>query len=484
MTHTSRRTFLKQGLFTGGMAALAPRLLATPSASQHVNLGMIGLGWRGSVLLDAFRQVAGVNIAGICDVDTALIDEQAEKYPKAARYVDLREMLDSPDIDAVVIATCNHWHCLAAIWAMQAGKHVYVEKPLCNALWEGQQVVKAAEKYGRVCQVGTQQRSAPMQAEIKHLLHDDKLIGAMQWVRVNRFGLRPSIGKRETPLTPPKSVNYDLWLGPAQDQPIYRDKFHYDWHWDWNTGAGEMGNWGVHIVDDVRNNVFRDAIAFPQGVAAGGGRFAWHDAGNTPNVHFALLDTGSIPVVISVANIAADAENTKPPRCAGPGSGYIVYGEAGRMEGERGKAKFFDADGTLIKEIRGTDGMIAHQQNFIEAIRNDSPRSLMASATVGHHSTAWCNLANYAFRAGADLLSQGSHDAAAAEGKLPEAAGIWSELTSLVAIHEDLRTADSLRVGPRLSFDGTSETFVGDRADMANRYLRVSGRKEFVVPRV
>ncbi len=483
MTHTSRRTFLKRGFLAGGMAAIAPHAWAGPGPGEHVNLGMIGLGSRGVTLLDAFKQVAGVNIAGICDVDTALIDAQAKAYPKAKRYVDLRAMLDSPDIDAVVISTGNHWHCLAAIWAMQAGKHVYVEKPLCNALWEGQQVVKAAQKYGKICQVGTQQRSAPMQAEIKHLLHDEKLIGNIDWVRVNRFGLRPGIGKRATPLVPPKTVDYDLWLGPAQDQPIYRDKFHYDWHWDWNTGAGEMGNWGVHIVDDVRNNVFRDAIPFPKSVVAGGGRFAWHDAGNTPNIHFAMLDTGSIPVVIGVANISADAANKTPPPCLGPASGYIAYGEAGRMEGERGNAKFFDADGTLIKEISGTNGMITHQQNFVDAIRNASPGSLTAPAEVGHHSTAWCNLANYAYRAGNDLRSQGQEDAAV-KVKGAHAAGIWNELRWLVAVHEGRQAFDSMRLGPQFAFDSTQETFVGDHADVANRYLRVPGREEFVVPAV
>lgn len=483
MTERSRRTFLKQSLLAGGMAAIPPQAWAGPGPGEHVNLGMIGLGWRGVTLLDAFKQVSGVHIAGICDVDTALIDAQAKENPKAKQYVDFRKMLDSPDIDAVVISTGNHWHCLAAIWAMQAGKHVYVEKPLCNALLEGQQVVKAAQKYGKICQVGTQQRSAPMQAEIKHLLHNEKLIGGIQWVHVNRFGLRQSIGKRATPLVPPKTVDYDLWLGPAQDIPIYRDKFHYDWHWDWNTGAGEMGNWGVHIVDDVRNNIFRDAIPFPKGVVAGGGRFAWHDAGDTPNVHFAILDTGSIPVVISVANIAADAAHKKPPHCPGPASGYIAYGDSGRMEGERGKARFFDAGGTLVKEIKGTTGMIDHQHNFVDAIRNSTPGSLMAPADVGHHSTAWCNLANYAHRVGSDLRAQG-HEAAAVEVLDANAASIWNELRSLVAVHEGHQRADSMRLGPRLTFDSTCETFVGDHAEVANRYLRIAGRKEFVVPAV
>jgi predicted dehydrogenase len=483
MSRSTRRFFLQQSALTGGLLALNSRTFAQ-SANEQVNMGIIGLGWRGGELLKAFSGLPGVNIAGICDPDRALVAQSSVKFPDAHTYSDLRELLDSPDIDAVAVATCNHWHCLAAIWAMQAGKHVYVEKPLCNAHWEGVQAVKAAKKYGKVCQVGTQQRSAPMQAEIKDLLHNEKVLGAIEWVRVNRFGLRESIGKRDTPLAPPKTLDYDLWLGPADDQPIYRDKFHYDWHWDWNTGAGEMGNWGVHIVDDVRNNVYRDEVAYPQRIAAAGGRFAWNDAGNTPNVHFAILDTGSIPVVIGLTNISASADNKQPPRCAGPGSGYIVYCAGGRLEGQRGNAKLFDNEGTLIKEIKGTEGMGDHQQNFITAIRNNAPDSLNAPVQIGHQSSAWCNFANYAYRVAQDSHGPDSDSPSLDKGIESQAAGILDELKKLVAIHDGEKIAENLQLGPTLTFETTSEQFTGAHADAANQLLRRAGRNEFTVPEV
>jgi predicted dehydrogenase len=483
MSGSTRRTFLQQSALAGGLLALGPRAFAQ-SANEQVNVGIIGLGWRGGQLLDAFSPLAGVNIAGICDPDRALVAQWSVKHPKARTYSDLRELLDSPDIDAVAIATCNHWHCLAAIWAMQAGKHVYVEKPLCNAHWEGVQAVKAAAKYGKVCQVGTQQRSAPMQAEIKELLHNEKVLGPIEWVRVNRFGLRESVGKRDTPLEPPKTVDYNLWLGPADDEPIYRNKFHYDWHWDWNTGAGEMGNWGVHLIDDVRNNVFRDEVPYPKRAAAAGGRFAWHDAGNTPNIHFAILDTGSIPVVIGLTNIAASADHKQPPLCPGPGSGYIAYCEGGRLEGQRANAKLFDAEGKLIKEINGTEGMGVHQQNFIEAIRNNAPDSLNAHVKVGHESSAWCNFANYAYRVAQGSNGSGPNGDALDKGIEQESAGILEELKKLVAVHEGAEVADSLHLGPTITFDAKAEKFVGNHADAANQLLRRKGRKEFVVPEV
>lgn len=484
MSRSTRRYFLQQSALAGGLLALAPRSFAASSANEQVNMGIIGLGWRGGDLLKLFSGLPGVQIVAICDPDSALVDQRSQEHPQAKTYTDLRALLDSPDIDAVAVATCNHWHCLAAIWAMQAGKHVYVEKPLSNALWEGQQVMKAAAKYGKICQVGTQQRSAPMQAEIKSLLHDEKILGPIEWVRVNRFGLRESIGKRATPLEPPKTVDYNLWLGPAEDQPICREKFHYDWHWDWNTGAGEMGNWGVHIVDDVRNNIFRDQVAFPKRVAAAGGRFAWHDAGNTPNIHFAILDTGTIPVVIGLSNIAASADNKKPPRCAGPGSGYIAFCEGGRLEGERGKAKFFDVDGKVIKEVRGTDGMGIHQQNFIDAIRNNSPGTLNAPVEVGHQSSAWCNFANYAYRVGHETALQTSENETdlGALTAVSTAKKVLEELIHLVEVHEGTTGAKSLQMSPVLTFDGKAEQFTGEHADAANKLLRTSGRKEFVVP--
>ncbi|MEZ6119632.1 MAG: Gfo/Idh/MocA family oxidoreductase [Pirellulaceae bacterium] len=321
-------------------------------------------------------------------------------------YADLRELLKDDAVDAVVVATCNHWHCLAAIWAMEAGKDVYVEKPLSHTQWEGRQTVAAARKYDRICQIGTQQRSDPMQAQIKAFLHGEKALGEIKSARVNRYGVRATIGKRDTPLEIEKNVNYDLWLGPAQDEPLFRDKLHYDWHWDWNTGSGEMGNWGVHVLDDLRNNVFQDKVTLPSRICGGGGRVAWNDAGETPNVHFVYFDTGSIPTVIGLSNLTAGPGQRGGAPHPGPGSGYIAYCEGGRLEGQRGRAVAFDADGKKVKEFSGTSGMGIHQQNFIDAVRSRDRSSLNAEVAVGHDSTGWCNLANIAFQAGTAFVAR------------------------------------------------------------------------------
>jgi predicted dehydrogenase len=502
MAKSTRRIFLQQSLAAGTLFTLSGRRAVAESPNEQINLGVIGLGGRGKKLLGAFDELPGVAIAGLCDPDSDLRDKYTTVFPDAKAYADMRELLDSSDIDAVVIAACNHWHCLAAQWALDAGKHVYVEKPLCNAHWEGQQIVRAAADSNKICQIGTQQRSSPMQTEIKRLLHEEKAIGDIEWVRVNRFGVRASIGKRDTPLEIPKTVDYNLWLGPATDQPIYRDKLHYDWHWDWNTGGGEMGNWGVHILDDVRNNVFQDRIPFPKRVVAAGGRFGWNDAGNTPNTHFALIDTGEVPVVIALTNLPAkpaSAEDQEtdpkakpqPPHCPGPSSGYVVYCEGGRLEGQRGHAKLFDSAGTLIKDMPDVDGMGLHQQNFLDAIRSGQQSDLIAPVENGHHSTAWCNLANYAYRV--------AHEEPQTESKSWESVlapmnikGITAKqtqeisdaLTAVASLHEPESSSVRLQAGPVLEFDSKSETFVGDHAESANRHLRTTGRGPFAVKEV
>lgn len=472
-----RRTLLQSGIAGGAAALLAPTSLRAAGAAERINLGIIGCGWRGGQLLELFSPLPGVRIAGLCDPDQELAETLGEQAPDAAVWTDLRQMLDAPHIDAVAIATCNHWHCLAAIWAMQAGKHVYVEKPLGHTQWEGEQVVLAADRYGRICQVGTQQRSDPMQAEIKQLLHEDQRLGEVEAVRVNRFGVREPIGKRETPLTPPESVDYNLWLGPAHDEPIYRDKLHYDWHWVWNTGSGEMGNWGVHILDDVRNNVFRDSVAAPSAITAAGARLGYQDAGNTPNLHFALLDAGGLPVVVALSNLPVDRRDERFP---GPASGYVVYCSEGRLEGQRRRAVAYDADGEKIAEFSGNGGNPRHQQNFLDAIREEKPELLMAPVQIGHDSTTWCNLINIATRSsagdnnGLDRLTTPIADRSAL--------AYFDEMQQIAASAGSDEQEHRFEIGPTLRYDLGQRQFVGAEADSVNRLLRREDRQPFVVP--
>ncbi|EMI15939.1 oxidoreductase domain-containing protein [Rhodopirellula maiorica SM1] len=477
MANLSRRHFISAAIAGGVTTSLAARALRAANANDEVSIGIIGCGVRGTKLMDQFQAVPGVNIVAVCDVDQERLGVAKERFPSAKGFTDMRELIADERIDAVVIATCNHWHCLAAIWAMEAGKDVYVEKPLSHSHWEGKQAVAAARKYNRICQVGTQQRSDPMQAEIKQFLHDEQAIGDIQFARVNRYGIRRPIGKRATPLQVGKNVNYDLWVGPAADQPIYREALHYDWHWDWNTGSGEMGNWGVHVLDDVRNNVFRDSVALPTRILAGGGRVVFNDAGQTPNVHFAFFDTGSIPVVIGLSNLPGEPGGKTSPNHPGPDSGYIVVGEGGSLEGQRGRAVAKDSDGRIIKQFKGNRGDVVHQQNFIDAVRSRDASMLNTDIAVGNDSTGWCNLANLAVRAG------GVFDSATAKAvDHPR----WLDLVSAMGEHLNNHGLDlnsePLRMSPMLELDAATERFIGDHADVANRFLKREYRNGFEVP--
>lgn len=477
MSLLSRRQFLASAAVTGAFAASSRPTFAL--ANDEVNVGFISCGGRAREHMNQFEAIPGVNIAAVCDPDEARLGSVGMQFKKAKKHIDLRELIADKSVDAVVVATCNHWHCLASIWAMEAGKHVYVEKPLSHSQWEGRQTVLAAQKYRRICAIGTQQRSDPMQLEIKKFLHVDQGLGKIVSARVNRYGVRKSIGKRTEPLPIPADVNYDLWLGPAQDKPIFRNELQYDWHWDWNTGSGEMGNWGVHVLDDLRNNVFQDKVTLPRRIFGGGGRVVYNDAGETPNVHFVYFDTGSIPVVIGLSNLPAGPDRKDSPERPGPGSGYIAYCEGGRLEGQRGSAKAFDKDGKVIKQFKGNSGNGVHHRNFIDALRAGDPSLLNADVKVGHDSTGWCNLANIAFRAG----RQFRHSDAATISD-PAWKSLLNEMETHLGAYSIKLESPEILLSPILEVDPVKEVFVGANATAANAFLKREYRAPYVVPEI
>lgn len=480
-TKLNRRQFTKLTFAAGALASAlpAPALLAETNVNEKIHMGGIGIGWRGGDHLNAFNGMDDVRLTAFADPDEARLLAAKARVKEAATYRDMRKIFDDPSIDAVYVATCNHWHCLASIWAMQAGKHVYVEKPLSHSQWEGDQVVKAARKYNRICQVGTQQRSDPMQAEIKKFLHEEKGLGEILSCAVNRYGIRRSIGKRETPLPIPEGIDYDLWLGPAQDEPLYRAQFHYDWHWDWNTGSGEMGNWGVHVLDDAINNVLLDRVAYPKAVLGGGARLTYDDAGETPNVHFVWFDTGSIPMVIGLSNIPMGPKSKSAGTHTGPGSGYCVYCEGGMFWGQRGSGKAIDANGKVIREFKGNMGG-GHQRNFIDAVKAHDPSIQNAEVELANQVTAWCNFANIAFRVGKPYQQKN------AEVLFGKTAGRWEELlanTSELLAANDLSLENSgVVLSGMLNYDEKTGRFSGEGSDEANTLLKREYRKGYAVP--
>lgn len=475
-----RRSFLRNSV-TGaaalGLAATTGLSAATTSPNEKIRLGLIGLGWKGGQHLDDLLSRDDCEVVALCDPEGEFLDAARQKARRATAHADMRKLLDDKTIDAVVISTCNHWHCLAGVWACAAGKDVYVEKPLSYTLWEGRQLINAARKHGRIVQVGTQQRSDPMQQEIRAFLHDEQALGPIESVAVTRFGIREGIGKREAPLELPKTLDKDLWLGPAADLPIYRSKVNYDWHWDWNTGNGEAANWGVHILDDVRNVAFQDTVKLPSAVICGGGRVVWNDAGQTPNIMFAVLEAGSVPVIFALSNLPERPGTKQPLTFEDTQSGYIVHCKGGSYHGRRGGGAAIDPAGNVIREFKGTTGGREHYANFFDAMRSRDPQHLNADVAVGHDSTNWSHVINAAWRSAgtAGFIPGGT----LAGGE--SSAALERLLRNHVAAYGASIPTDALTLSQRLEIDASRERFVGPGTEEANAFL---GPREFRTPYV
>ena len=490
----NRRTFLAGAAAASFSSAVysssSSACSRSVSANDEVRVAILGAGWRGGQLAEFFANTPGSRLVAFADPDETLSKKLADQY-SATAHTDLRKVLDDPNIDAVVISTGNHWHCLATIWALDAGKDVYVEKPLSHTQWEGRQVVNAAAKSDRIVAFGTQQRSDPLQAEAKKFIHEDKALGEIKYVQANRLGVRESVGKRTSALELPSTVDYDLWLGPAADQPIYRDKLHYDWHWDFNTGSGEMGNWGVHILDDVRNVAYQDKVTTPKRIAAAGGRVAWNDAADTPNLHFALFETETFPTLITISNLAR-TPNEKPNKKGkksgwsvragkpidGPVSGYMVVCEGGYYLGQRQKGRAVDLSGKTIREFKGGDIVPLHVKNFIDSVRARDAKMLNATVENGHHSTGWANLANIGFHAGSAYDSVQLKS----DSSLPAWPLLIEEMENQLAPF-GIETSE-LVSSPVLNHDPATERFVGENAELGNKFLKREYRDKFVVPTI
>jgi len=253
MKLVTRRDFIRS-FATAGAVLLTPysRVLG---ANDDIRMAVIGLRGLGRYHVGRYRKMPGVRMAAICDVDQKILSTEAKKFTNSNEriqtYVDIRKLLDNKDIDAVTIVTPNHWHALGAIWACQAGKDVKVEKPVSHNIWEGRKIVEAARKYNRIVQAGTESRSDPALQEVFEYIQQGGL-GKMLVARGFCYKRRPSIGKVAGPQHVPEYIDYNLWTGPAPLKPLTRKSLHYDWHWVWDTGNGDIGNQGAQERDMCR----------------------------------------------------------------------------------------------------------------------------------------------------------------------------------------------------------------------------------------
>ncbi len=422
---TTRRFFL--GAVT---AASAVRVFG---ANDKINVGIVGLGGRGTSHLNTYTRLDEARVAGLCDVNQAARERaQAtlarKNLEKAQEFEDMREMFADPKIEAVSIATPNHWHALSAIWAMKAGKDVYGEKPACYNIYEGMRMVETQRQTGRIMQVGSQHRSWPFKIRAIAALQQG-VIGKLYMSKALCYKLRPSIG--HTPDSPtPAGLNWDLFLGPAPMRPFNQKRFAYYWHWFWDTGNGDIGNQGVH-----ETGIARWALGdpgWPKTAMAFGGKFGIDDDTETPNTLTAGFSYGEQQLVIEVRGRMTNGEGIRQSRVvtAGPmsgqkpaaapatsvtpngapvnvGVGNLFYGSEGWASmSDQGFQAYKGDSSELVLDERpehGGDSTALHMQNFLAAVRSRKETDLNDPITNAVPSADLCHLANISYRVGRGL---------------------------------------------------------------------------------
>ena len=500
MKTISRRIFGKTSLATAA-AVIAPQWIrAKPTgANGDIRVAVVGFHGRGASHISGFRALPGVRVVALCDADSEVLAKVAREFEKrnekVATYGDVRKLLENKDIDVITTASPNHWHSLMTVWACQAGKDVYVEKPVSHNVWEGRQCVKAAEKYQRIVQAGMQCRSSIGIRRCIEFLHQGGL-GKVLIARGLCYKRRTSIGKAAGVQPIPESINYDLWCGPAPKEPLRRLRLHYDWHWVWPTGSGDLGNQGIHQMDLCRWALGVNELS--PSVMSIGGRFGYDDDGETPNTQIAYHDYPGAPLIFEVRGLPAKADAKSVDKFLGASVGCVIHCENGYLLiPSYSEAIAYDPQGKEIQRFKGSgkkqakdtgagaaSGVVMdfaedgnHFGNFIRAVRSRNASELTGHIRDGHLSSALCHTPNISLRLGAqaapgEILEQikGSRDAAETFGRFQE---------HLAANGIDLASTKAV-IGPWLKMNPKTERFENNEA--ANKLLTRDYRAPFVVP--
>jgi predicted dehydrogenase len=392
----NRRSFLKQTTLIGGAAAtgLSSPLFGTDPGNRKLLVGIIGCNGRGMDHIGTWLTVDDAEIGYVCDVDRRALEKgvgavAAKQQRKPKGVGDLRKILEDPAVDAVSIATPDHWHTPATILACAAGKHVYVEKPGSHNAHESQLIGAAARKYKRQVQMGNQRRSWPWVIEAMNALRSGEL-GALYFARCWYANHRPSIGHAK-PGPVPDWLDYDLWQGPAPERAFQPNAIHYNWHWFWNWGTGELGNNGVHALDLARWGL---AVDYPTHISCTGKRYHFDDDWETPDTYIANFDFGN-------KGIAWEGHSCDPRGFEGSGFGVTFFGEKGSLVITSNDCKVYDLSDKIVREFKSKQEEILHFQNFADAIRDGKP--LNSEINDGQKSSLLCHLGNIAWRTGQNL---------------------------------------------------------------------------------
>ncbi len=478
-----RRTFVATGIAAGTALALGRSPLAFAGGkNDEIRVGVAGIRSRGWSHVMGLNRLEGVRVVALCDVDKGVLErrqlELAEKGIQTDIYRDFRDMIAREDIDVISIATPNHWHALQTVWACAAGKDVYVEKPISHNVREGRLMVEAASRHGRIVQTGTQSRSSSAIRDAIAWMHQGN-IGKPTLARGLCYKPRQSIGKVDGPRDVPKGIDYDLWVGPAPMKPLGRRQLHYDWHWDFDTGNGDLGNQGIHQMDLCRWALGHETM--PQRVLAYGGRYGYDDDGNTPNTLVSILDYPEAPIIFEVrglpSNLQAQKENWggNMDRYQGMSIGAAIHCEAGTLLlPNYSSARAIDRTGKTIQEWRGAQD---HFQNFIDAVRSRDGSTIHGTIEGGHLSSALCHLGNISYLRG-EMVSP-KEAASRITWPTTSAADVERVVAHLKGNGVDFAST-GLVAGKLLEIEPGSEKFSNDAE--ANAMLFRPGRAEYRFP--
>lgn len=482
---TQRRDFIKKsvlgtaGLSLGTMAMSAKSYSSIIGANDRLRIAVCGVNGRGKSHIKGFDELKNVEVAYLVDPDSQVLEKRINEVKSTSKnsnnvkgVADVRNVLDDKDVDAISCATPNHWHSLMVIWAAQAKKHCYVEKPASHDVYEGRVALTAAEKYGIVVQHGTQRRSSEDWARRISEVRSGKY-GNMKVS--HGFACKPRSGIGfEPPSNSPSNLDWNLWKGPAVIDKFHKNLVHYNWHWFWGTGNGEMNNQGTHQLDVAYWALDEEVVnTHPVRVMAMGGRFNWGDQGETPNTMFAVAEFANGQYVFfNVRNVNYEGYQREV-------TNRFYFEDGGRLDEDN----YISHNGSQprnvdIKNVEITPG--GSYGSFIAACRANDPKMANGTMFDAHYSSTMGHLMNISYRLGEKVPFN------ARAGRFGDNAYAYEEFMKLHDIAADgmgvpQNQADYI-VGPWLRFDGKAEHFVGDNSEKANRLLRDPRRAEFDIP--
>ena len=477
---SNRRTFLKRTALITAAQTLPVGCFKPKHSNDDIRVAICGLHGRGKYHLEDMLKLDGVRVVALCDVDKRQIREHSQTVEKAGlkarTYSDYRKLCEDKDIDGIIIATPNHTHALIALTAIAHGKHVYLEKPVSHNIREGRLLVEASLKRPKLIVTHGMQRRSDTGWDEAFAWVKEGHLGKMTLSRGLNYKTRESIGKVDAPVTVIKSIDYNLWCGPRPMAPVMRDQFHYDWHWQWPYGNGDIGNQGPHQLDVARWALAQ--MQHPVRMMSLGSRWGYADDGQTPNNQLAMYQyEQGPPLLFDNRGLPAKDMNWQlEPAYRGIRIGNIVHCEGGYVA----ESKAFDLKGNMVKKFSHDDGG-QHQQNWIKAMRDGKLVSENQSILQGHLSACLAHFANTSVRLGKKLNPSEVRERFAND---KEAVSTWEEFANNLSQNKIDVAQDQAVVGPWLNFDPKTERFTGEFADEANKLGEEEYREEFKLPEI